>query len=85
MKQLIIIFTACILITNLGIAATTADKKSNQGKSNEATLQQRANNLDALINGNNATPIDKNPALAKNWQRHITVSGQINADGRAAN
>ncbi len=71
--------------TSSALAAAPAAQTKSNPRGDMTSLQNRANRIESVLNQNEGSVLAEKPYLGSDWAKRITVSGQLNVDGKWSN
>lgn len=81
LKSVVVASTVCLLGLGTSSAFASASSKSNS-RADMQKLQARSNLIEATLNQNEGSILAAKPYLANDWTKRITLSGELNVDGK---
>jgi hypothetical protein len=81
LKSVVVASTVCLLGLGTSSAFASASSKSNS-RADMQKLQARSSLIEATLNQNEGSILAAKPYLANDWTKRITLSGELNVDGK---
>ena len=82
-KSIVVASAVCLLgLGTSAFAATGAMKSNDTARADMNQLQAQSSQIEAMLNGNEGSVLAQKPYLGTDWTKRISVSGQINVDGK---
>ncbi len=81
LKSIVVASAVCLLGLGTSSALASAGSKSNS-RADMQQLQARSSQIEGTLNHNEGSILAAKPYLGSDWTKRITISGQLNVDGK---
>lgn len=82
LKSIVVASAVCLLGLNVSAFASVGSESKTDPRGDMQQLQMRSSQIEATLNKNEGSVLAGKPYLADDWTKRITVSGELNVDGK---